>query len=110
MKLSVLLEALEDYKLGGNTDQDITGLNYDSRKIKNGNLFVAIKGNALNGHDFLPDAIDKGAGAVMVEDDMDLSPDLAIIKVLDSRRSLSKLSDRFYNYPFKDMDVIGELK
>ena len=107
MKLSVLLEALEDYELGGDTDQDITGLNYDSRKIKNGNLFVAIKGNALNGHDFLPDAIDKGAGAVMVEDDMDLSPDLAIIKVLDSRRSLSKLSDRFYNYPFKDMDVIG---
>ena len=53
MKLSALLEALEDYELEGNPDQDITGLNYDSRKIQNGDLFVAVKGNALNGHAFL---------------------------------------------------------
>ena len=56
MKLSALLEALEDYELEGNPGQDITGLNYDSRKIQNGDLFVAVKGNALNGHAFLSSA------------------------------------------------------
>lgn len=107
MKLSVLLKALEDYELDGNPNQNITGLNYDSRKIKNGDLFVAIKGNALNGHDFLSSAIEKGSKAVLVEDVSDFSPDVSVIKVLNSRRELSRLAARFYNYPFKDMDVIG---
>ncbi len=107
MKLSVLLKALEDYELDGSPDQDITGLNYDSRKIKNGDLFVAVKGNALNGHDFLKNAIEKGAQAVLVEEDSSLPPDISVIKVSNSRRALSTLAARFYNYPFKDMDVVG---
>jgi UDP-N-acetylmuramoyl-L-alanyl-D-glutamate--2,6-diaminopimelate ligase len=107
MKLSVLLEALEDYELEGNPDQDITGLNYDSRKVKNGDLFAAIKGNALNGHDYLASAIEKGARAVLIEEDSNLPSDVSVIKVLNSRRELSRLAARFYNYPFRDMDVIG---
>jgi UDP-N-acetylmuramoyl-L-alanyl-D-glutamate--2,6-diaminopimelate ligase len=107
MKLSVLFEALEDYELEGNPDQDITGLNYDSRKIKSGDLFVAIKGNALNGHDFLNNAVEKGAASVLIEESYSLPSDISVVKVPDSRRALSKLADRFYNYPFKDMDVIG---
>ena len=58
MKLSVLLEALEDYALAGNPDQDITGLNYDSRKIKKGDLFIAVKGHALDGHGFISSALE----------------------------------------------------
>lgn len=109
MKLSVLLEALESYELVGNANQDITGLNYDSRKIKNGDLFVAVKGNALNGHNFLSSAVEKGARAVLVEDVISskLSSDVSVIKVLNSRRELSRLAAQFYNYPFKDMDVVG---
>ena len=107
MKLSALLEALEDYELEGNPDQDITGLNYDSRKIQNGDLFVAVKGNALNGHAFLSSAIEKGVKAVLVEEDCTLPPDISVIKVINSRRALSRLAARFYSYPFKDMDVIG---
>ena len=107
MKLSVLLEALEDYKLEGNPDQDITGLNYDSRKIQNGDLFAAIKGNALNGHAFILSAVEKGAKAVLVEEDTVLPPGISVIKVPDSRRSLSKLANRFYDYPLKGMDITG---
>ncbi len=107
MKLSLLLEALNKHKLTGNPDQEITGLNYDSRKIKSGNLFVAIKGNLLNGHDYLATAIEKGAKAVMVEEESSLPSDISIIKVSDSRRELSRLAARFYNYPFRDMDIIG---
>ena len=107
MKLSVLLKALESCELVGNPDQDITGLNYDSRKIKNGDLFVAIKGNALNGHKYLESAVEKGAKAVLVEEDISLNPDISVIKVSNSRRALSRLAARFYNYPFENMDVIG---
>ncbi len=107
MKLSVLLEALEDYSLSGNSDMDITGLNYDSRKIKSGNLFVAVKGNALDGHRFIPAAVENGAKAVITEEDINISPDIAVVKVKNSRRDLSKLADRFYGYPFKNMDVAG---
>jgi len=108
MKLSVLLEALEDYKLAGDPDQDITGLNYDSRKIKKGDLFIAIKGNALDGHDYIASTIEKGVKAVLAEEDSNLpSSDVSVIKVLNSRRELSKLAARFYDYPFNDIDVIG---
>ena len=107
MKLSVLLGALKDYKLEGNPDQDITGLNYDSKKITGGNLFIAIKGNKLNGHHYILKAIENGAKAVLVEEDCSLPPDISVIKVSDSRRELSRLAARFYDYPFKDMDIIG---
>ncbi|MBN2417873.1 MAG: UDP-N-acetylmuramoyl-L-alanyl-D-glutamate--2,6-diaminopimelate ligase, partial [Deltaproteobacteria bacterium] len=107
MKLSVLLKALEDYELEGDPGQDITGLNYDSRKIQKGDLFVAIKGTALNGHDFLDGAVEKGAKAVLVEEDCSLPPDITVIKVCNSRRALSRLANRFYDYPFKEMDITG---
>jgi UDP-N-acetylmuramoyl-L-alanyl-D-glutamate--2,6-diaminopimelate ligase len=107
MKLSALLEAIKDYKLVGNTDPDITGLNCDSRKIKDGNLFVAIKGNALDGHSFIKTAVEKGAKAVLVEEETILPPDISVIKVADTRRDLSRLAARFYDYPFNNMDVIG---
>ena len=103
----MLLEALEDYELEGNPDRDITGLNYDSRKIKKGDLFVAIKGNALNGHAFLSGAIEKGSKAVLIEEGNNFPPDVSVIRVLNSRRALSRLAVLFYNYPFKDMDVVG---
>ncbi len=107
MKLSALLEAIKDYNLVGNPDPDITGLNYDSRKIKEGNLFVAVRGNALDGHDFIQKAIEKGAKAVFAERDVVLPASISLIKVADSRRELSRLAARFYASPFKDMDVIG---
>jgi UDP-N-acetylmuramoyl-L-alanyl-D-glutamate--2,6-diaminopimelate ligase len=47
MRLSYLLKAVKGYKLAGDPDPDITGLYYDSRRVKPGGLFVAIKGNAL---------------------------------------------------------------
>lgn len=107
MKLSVLLEAIKDYQLVGNPDPEITGLRYDSRKIKEGDLFVAIKGNALDGHMYIKTAMDNGAKAVLVEDEIILTPDIPVIKVADTRRELSRLAARFYAYPFNNMDLIG---
>ncbi|NLA76168.1 MAG: UDP-N-acetylmuramoyl-L-alanyl-D-glutamate--2,6-diaminopimelate ligase, partial [Deltaproteobacteria bacterium] len=107
MRLSLLLEAVKEYKYTGNPDPDITGLNYDSRKIRPGELFVAVKGNTLDGHKFIQKAIDNGAKAVLVEEGVIPPPDISVIKVSDTRREMSRLAARFYEYPFNSMNVTG---
>ncbi len=63
-----LIKLIEGYKfevLKGSTDINITGIEHDSRKIQKGNLFVAIKGFTVDGHDFIQEAIDNG-GAICI--------------------------------------------
>ena len=67
MKLIHLLEGLKAYDLTGDPEQEIEGLEYDSRQIKPGYLFVALKGHALNGHHYLEDAVQNGAVALVGE-------------------------------------------
>ena len=69
MKLSSLIEKL-DYELySGSVDCDITTLTYDSRKVEEGSLFVCISGAVRDAHDFIPDVIEKGAKAIIIEKD-----------------------------------------
>lgn len=107
MKLSYLLEAIEPYELEGDKDPDINGMSYDSRKIRAGDLFVAIKGGSLNGHDYLSQAIENGAAAAVVEEFDGHSKGISTIRVTDSRKALSQLAARFYDYPFREMEVVG---
>lgn len=106
MKLANLLKALDEYELDGNPELDIAGLNYDSRKVEDGDLFIAIKGNTLDGYDYLPDALDRGAVAVAAEKKDD-SGKYSKVWVPNSRRALSRLASCFYDYPFKGMDITG---
>ena len=68
MKLSDLLKTVKPLTISGKTDIEIAGINIDSRKIKDGHLFVAIKGTQTDGHRFIPKAIELGATAILVED------------------------------------------
>ena len=61
MKLSDLLKTVKLLTISGKTDIEIAGINIDSRKIKDGHLFVAIKGTQTDGHRFIPKAIELGA-------------------------------------------------
>ena len=67
MKLSKLLTTLSDKEVHGYIDVDIAGLAQDSRQVRPGDLFVAVKGLDADGHDFIPDAIRQGAVAVVGE-------------------------------------------
>lgn len=107
MKLSHLLEAIKPFELEGGMDIDINALNYDSRKISKGDLFVAIKGCALNGHDYLAHAVDNGAAAAVVEDCTGQFNEITTIRVADSRKALSHLAAKYYEYPFRDMEIVG---
>ena len=84
----------------------IRGICSDSRQVKPGDMFVALVGGSTDGHRFIPDAIDRGAAAVV---GTKVLPDLAVpyIRVEESRRALPFLVAAFYGYPARKMTVIG---
>lgn len=84
----------------------VTGIEYDSRKVQNGRIFVALQGENMDGHRFIPDAIQRGAVAVVGT--QKVGPlEVPYIRVSDCRLALAHLSAAFYGYPGKDMVVIG---
>ena len=67
MKLNELLKNVEILNILGDTEVEITGVNIDSRKIREGHLFIAIPGTQVDGHKFIPKAIELGAAAILCE-------------------------------------------
>ena len=65
MKLSELLKNIKPTAIVGNCETEITGVEIDSRKVETGCLFVAMKGTQVDGHRFIPKAIEQGAAAVL---------------------------------------------
>lgn len=92
--------------LAGGQDARITGIALDSRLVKAGDVFVAVKGGAANGHRFIPQAIANGAAAVVGEEPLG---DLAVpyARLDDSRRALSWLAAAFYGFPGRRLTVLG---
>ncbi len=108
MKLEQLLKGITSQEITGDRDKEIAGLAYDSRKIKPGYLFVAIRGNALNGHDYLEEAIRKGAVALVAEGFSPIGNNgVARISVANSRKALSRLSVAFYEQPYDGLNLVG---
>ncbi len=107
IKLGHLLGAVKDYDLSGNPDREITGLAYDSREVKPGYLFVAIRGHALDGHGFIGSALERGAAALVVEAPCGVEAKIATVRVKDSRKTLSKMASRFFGYPDRAVRMIG---
>ena len=70
MKLSSLLEKLEYTCVQGSTEQEVTGVVYDSRKVTDGSLFICIRGAVVDGHKFIPDVTAKGAKVLVVEEEV----------------------------------------
>lgn len=94
--------------MAGNTELEISNLAYDSRKVTENGLFVAIAGHKTDGHRFIDQAIQTGARAILVEkEDFPLPASVTRIKVSDSRQALSRLSACFYGYPASRLHLIG---
>ena len=112
MELKSLLVGLENLKAKGNLDIEISGIDSDSRNIKKGSLFVAIKGFATDGHQYVEKAIENGAVAVMVQEGCDLKSihipeDVTVIMAKDTREGLAIVSDNFYEHPSRKFKLIG---
>ena len=82
MKLKKVLEGLEVEEVRGGLEKDISGVAFDSRHVSKGYLFVAIKGFKTDGHDYIEEAINSGATAIILERDVEIKEnDVTIIKI-----------------------------
>lgn len=114
MELTQLLNSVHAIQVTGEVQRrDVADIVYDSRKVQKNSVFVAIKGYKTDGHKFLQDAINKGAVAVVVENDNSI-PDylithsqIAKILVKDCRKALAELSKGFYKDPSGKLKLIG---
>jgi UDP-N-acetylmuramoyl-L-alanyl-D-glutamate--2,6-diaminopimelate ligase len=87
-------------------DIQITGICIDSRAVKQGHLFVALKGGSVDGHDYIPKAIDNGAVAVVGEWEIS-GLSTPYIRLENSRRALTWIAASFYDWPGRRLTVIG---
>ncbi|MGL5563248.1 MAG: Mur ligase family protein, partial [Tannerellaceae bacterium] len=108
MKLSVLIEAIKEKVIHGGLNIDIFGLDSDSRKIEKGHLFVAVKGTANDGHEYINKAIEQGATAVVCEDlPTQMEDAVTYIQVKDSADTLGKLAAQWYSNPSDRLTLVG---
>ena len=91
----------------GETEVEYTGLEYDSRKITNGNIFVALEGSIVDGHKYIKQAVENGAKAILVSKKVDLEFPIEYVLVKDLRKNLGKIASNFYNYPQNNLKIIG---
>ena len=106
MKLSKLIKNLNIKESRNFEDTDILSICYDSRKVKCGSLFVAIKGFESDGHRFIDSAVNAGASAVICED-MPSEISVPCIAVDNARLALALIACEFYNHPDSEMTIIG---
>ena len=100
-----LVEALRGARVAGQLPPAVEAIVSDSRAVRPGALFVALRGERVDGHLFVADAVARGASVVMLETPAAL--DVPQIVVADTRRAVSRLADAFYDHPSHALTVIG---
>ena len=115
MLLILILEKILsglDYEVISNKNLscDIKNLTIDSRQVVNGSMFFCIKGLNVDGHNFINDAIEHGAKAIVLENnfkDLNVNADIVIVKVKNTRQAVAFCSANFFGYRDSDMNLIG---
>ena len=108
-----LTKVLEDVPFTSNTnlngldDIEIVDIAYSSLRCKEGYMFVALKGETVDGHKYVFDAYSRGARVFVLQDDIEMAEDAVKIIVKDTRVALSKMSANFFGNPSKYLKVIG---
>ncbi|MCL2156025.1 MAG: Mur ligase domain-containing protein [Leptospirales bacterium] len=114
MKINdIINNSMNIIKSGGTKDLDITSIEYDSRKVAHGSLFVAVEGFESDGHSFIESAVNKGCKSIIISEsrlnDFSYLSDrgISILVSENTRRALSIASSIFYGYPSKKIHVTG---
>jgi len=106
MKLSALLSSIAAIKVDGPVDREITAIAYDSRRVKPGTLFVALRGEKVDGAQFVEQAISAGAEAV-VSEVTEFRTKATNVVVADARIALADLAAAFYQHPARALKIAG---
>ena len=108
MKLNELLKNIKPIGITGDTDTEITGVNIDSRLIAAGQLFVAMKGTQVDGHQFISKAIEQGAAAVLCEDMPEsVTAGVTFVQVTSTEDAAGKVATLFYGDPSRKLKLVG---
>lgn len=108
MKLEKIIEGLEIISMAGEKNLDISRITFDSRDVKDGDLFVAISGTQVDGHNFIGKAISCGAVAVVLQEDPgDTDQSVTRILVPDSHQALAQMASTFFGHPSRELNLVG---
>ncbi len=108
MLLSDILYKISLQTVSGKTDFEIKDLQFDSRSVQKGSLFFAIPGTQVDGHDFIPKAIEQGASAILCEVlPNDLTSNVTYIQVANASFAMGLAAANFYNNPSEKIKLIG---
>lgn len=108
MKLKELLKDIPVVAVVGSEDIEITGVNIDSRRIKEGHLFVAMKGTQVDGHKFVPKAVELGAKAVLCEDMPEQKAEgVTYVQVESTEDAVGKVATTFHGNPSTKLKLVG---
>ncbi len=108
MTFSELIKDVKTSAVIGDPNVNITGVEIDSRKVKEGNLFVAIKGTQVDGHQYIPKAIELGATAISCEEaPRQPQPNVTYAVVKSTEDVVGKVATRFHGDPSKHLKLVG---
>lgn len=107
MKLRDILNNVDYEIIKGDLDISINDICYDSRKVKNSDLFICLVGTNSDGHNYIDKAISNGAKCIIVENDVIVDSDVVVIRVNDTRKCLSRISINYFSNPSSYMTTIG---
>ncbi|GIX06141.1 MAG: hypothetical protein KatS3mg115_0544 [Candidatus Poribacteria bacterium] len=107
MRLTALLEGLSYRILAGPLDPEVCELVHNHQEVRPKAAFVAIQGARFDGHAFVPEAIQRGAGAVIVERPVEVPPEVTVVQLEDTRRALSLLAANRYGHPANSLVLVG---
>lgn len=107
MKLDELIEHLDYKDLINFKNIDITGISYNSKTTKPGDIFICLTGEYTDGHEYANDAITNGAVAFLVEKKLDIDKKFPQVVVNSTRHKIADIADRFYSSPSKGINLIG---
>ena len=107
MEFGELIKGLEIIRSAGDLGKEIKGVAYDSRLLEEGEVFVAIRGTRWDGHDFIEEAMKKGASGLILEREPPGGLPVPWVQVPSSRRALARISCRLFSHPSLSLRVVG---
>jgi UDP-N-acetylmuramoyl-L-alanyl-D-glutamate--2,6-diaminopimelate ligase len=106
--LKDILNGIELLETRGDLSVSIRSIQFDSRKVEAGDLFVAVKGSHADGHQFIAKAIEMGAIAVVCEEmPLEASSGVILVRIADSQKMFGKMAASFYDNPTDNLKVVG---
>lgn len=107
-RLNELLETIQVTEVIGEKNREIAGIHSDSRKVGDGFMFIAVKGTAVDGHTYIPKAIEQGAIAIVCEElPAERNEHCIYIKVKDSADALGRIASAWNGYPSEKLKLVG---